>query len=189
VLGVRLAVDDYGTGYASLAYLSTLPVHDLKLDKSFVIAMGGDGQDAERARSIVASTVTLSNALGLDLIAEGVETAEILTQLRELGCTAAPGLPHKPAVDVHRAHCLARSPRTGTRRSQLMHRANSHVVSTWGRDCQPVFEGPPYADVASSTAARASASAGDAVTRPMRLVANFDVEHCTFRLGRLRRHR
>ncbi len=88
---VRLAVDDYGTGYASLAYLSTLPVHDLKLDKSFVIAMGGDGQDAERARSIVASTVTLSNALGLDLIAEGVETAEILTQLRELGCTAAQG--------------------------------------------------------------------------------------------------
>jgi diguanylate cyclase len=90
-LGVRLAVDDYGTGYASLAYLSTLPVHDLKLDKSFVIAMGGDGQDAERARSIVASTVTLSDALGLDLIAEGVETAEILTQLRELGCTAAQG--------------------------------------------------------------------------------------------------
>jgi diguanylate cyclase (GGDEF)-like protein len=90
-LGVRLAVDDYGTGYSSLAYLSTLPVHDLKLDKSFVIAMGGDGQDAERARSIVASTVTLSNALGLDLIAEGVETAEILTQLRELGCTAAQG--------------------------------------------------------------------------------------------------
>jgi diguanylate cyclase len=88
---VRLAVDDYGTGYSSLAYLSTLPVHDLKLDKSFVIAMGGDGQDAERARSIVASTVTLSNALGLDLIAEGVETAEILTQLRELGCTAAQG--------------------------------------------------------------------------------------------------
>ncbi len=138
MLGVRLAVDDYGTGYASLAYLSTLPVHDLKLDKSFVIAMGGDGQDAERARSIVASTVTLSNALGLDLIAEGVETAEILTQLRELGCTAAPGLPHKPAVDVHRAHCLARSPRTGTRRSQLMHRASrmscrrgDATVSAW----------------------------------------------------------
>jgi diguanylate cyclase (GGDEF)-like protein len=90
-LGLRLAVDDYGTGYSSLTYLSTLPVHDLKLDKSFIIAMGGDGPDAERARSIVASTVTLTNALGLDLIAEGVETAEILTQLRELGCTTAQG--------------------------------------------------------------------------------------------------
>jgi diguanylate cyclase len=90
-LGIRLAIDDYGTGNSSLAYLSTLPFHDIKLDKSFVIAMSGNGPVAERAKAIVASTITLARALGLDLIAEGVETADTLTELTRLGATFAQG--------------------------------------------------------------------------------------------------
>ena len=89
--GLRLAVDDYGAGYSSLTYLSALPVSDLKLDKSFAIAMAGQGASAARARSIVQSTVTLAGALGLDLIAEGAETAEVLQALTDLGCTRAQG--------------------------------------------------------------------------------------------------
>jgi diguanylate cyclase (GGDEF)-like protein len=90
-LGIRLAIDDYGTGNSSLTYLSTLPIDDIKLDKSFVIAMSGNGPPAERAAAIVASTITLARALGLDLIAEGVETADTLTNLTRLGATFAQG--------------------------------------------------------------------------------------------------
>jgi diguanylate cyclase len=89
--GLRLAIDDYGAGYSSLTYLSTLPVSDLKIDKSFIIAMADDGPSAQRARFIVESTVTLAKALGLDLIAEGVETAGVLRELTRLGCTTAQG--------------------------------------------------------------------------------------------------
>ena len=90
-LGVRLAIDDFGIGNSSLTYLSTLPIHDIKLDKSFVIAMSGNGPPAARARAIVESTITLARALGLELIAEGVETADTLTELTRLGATFAQG--------------------------------------------------------------------------------------------------
>jgi diguanylate cyclase len=90
-LGLRLAIDDYGTGYSSLTYLSTLPIQDLKLDKSFSMALVGGDDAARRAAAIVHSTVALSRALGLDLIAEGVETEDVLHQIRELGCTVAQG--------------------------------------------------------------------------------------------------
>jgi EAL domain-containing protein (putative c-di-GMP-specific phosphodiesterase class I) len=89
--GLRVAIDDYGTGYSSLAYLAKLPVHDLKLDKSFVLTMDGDGVAAQRAASIVASTIALARGLGLGFVAEGVETATSLAQLRELGCETAQG--------------------------------------------------------------------------------------------------
>ncbi len=90
-LGVRLAVDDYGTGNSSLTYLSLLPIDDIKLDKSFVIAMSGSGPAADRSRAIVESTIFLAHALGLDLIAEGVETAETLAELTRLGAAVAQG--------------------------------------------------------------------------------------------------
>lgn len=89
--GLRLAIDDYGAGYSSLTYLSALPVSDLKLDKSFAMAMAGEGAASVRARSIVQSTVTLASALALDLIVEGAETAQVLATLVELGCTGAQG--------------------------------------------------------------------------------------------------
>ena len=86
-LGVSLAIDDYGTGYSSLAYLKRLPVSTLKLDGSFVQGMIDDEQD----RIIVSSTVQLAHNLGLYLVAEGVETPDVLEELVALGCDSAQG--------------------------------------------------------------------------------------------------
>jgi diguanylate cyclase (GGDEF)-like protein len=86
-LGVRIAIDDFGTGYSSLAYLSGLPVDEIKIDRSFVAAMARNTNDA----AIVRSTIDLGRNLGVDVVAEGVETEEIWLALRELGCDAAQG--------------------------------------------------------------------------------------------------
>ena len=87
-LGVRLSVDDFGTGHSSLAYLARLPVSALKIDRTFVVA----GLDAEGAnRSIVATTIELGHQLGLEVVAEGVEDAETLAILGALGCDQAQG--------------------------------------------------------------------------------------------------
>jgi diguanylate cyclase (GGDEF)-like protein len=90
-LGLRVAIDDYGTGYSSLAYLAKLPVRDLKLDQSFIQTMDGNDVAAQRAASIVSSTIALARGLGLGFIAEGVETATSLAQLTELGCETVQG--------------------------------------------------------------------------------------------------
>jgi diguanylate cyclase (GGDEF)-like protein len=86
-LGCRLAIDDYGTGYSSLAYLRHLPVSELKLDKSFVVGMMGDTSDA----LIVRSTIDLAHNLGLSVAAEGVEDEATLEGLCELGCDVVQG--------------------------------------------------------------------------------------------------
>jgi diguanylate cyclase (GGDEF)-like protein len=86
-VGVRLSVDDFGTGYSSLAYLKRLPVDEVKLDKSFVLNMTGDANDA----AIVRSTIELAHNLGLQLVAEGVEDQETLELLTALGCDLAQG--------------------------------------------------------------------------------------------------
>lgn len=80
--GVGIAIDDFGTGFSSLSYLKKLPVRELKIDKSFVISMNKDENDA----MIVHSTIDLAHNLGLSVVAEGVENQEILEQLREQGC-------------------------------------------------------------------------------------------------------
>jgi diguanylate cyclase (GGDEF)-like protein len=85
--GIRISVDDYGTGYSSLAYLRDLPVDELKLDRSFVSEMGSD----ERAAAIVESTVRLAHSLGLPIVAEGIETAGEMEQLRGFGCDYGQG--------------------------------------------------------------------------------------------------
>ena len=85
--GVRLAVDDFGTGYASLSYLSELPVDEIKIDRSFVIGMDSDEQHAR----IVRSTIDLGRNLDLTVVAEGVESAAVWSQLLELGCDSAQG--------------------------------------------------------------------------------------------------
>ncbi|MCW9031772.1 MAG: EAL domain-containing protein, partial [Gammaproteobacteria bacterium] len=86
-MGIELAIDDYGTGFSSLAYLKLLPVKYLKIDKSFVVDMLNDEDDA----IIVHSTIELAHNLGLAVIAEGVETEKTLIKLRELGCDYAQG--------------------------------------------------------------------------------------------------
>ncbi|HEY4485715.1 MAG TPA: EAL domain-containing protein [Nitrospiria bacterium] len=86
-VGIRFAIDDFGTGYSSLAYLKKLPVDTIKIDKSFVIHMAQDENDAV----IVRSTIELGHNLGLKVVAEGVENKEAWNMLAALGCDAAQG--------------------------------------------------------------------------------------------------
>ncbi len=83
-LGVRLVLDDFGTGYSSLSYLQHFPLHTLKLDRSFVSALGSNG-----GSPIVGAVVSMARALGLTVVAEGIETPEQLAQVRRLGCHQA----------------------------------------------------------------------------------------------------
>ena len=81
-LGLRLSIDDFGTGHSSLVYLKRLPVHTLKVDKSFVLDMDSD----EESASIVNATIDLAHNLGLTVTAEGVETRAVFERLRAMGC-------------------------------------------------------------------------------------------------------
>jgi EAL domain-containing protein (putative c-di-GMP-specific phosphodiesterase class I) len=86
-LGVQLSIDDFGTGYSSLGYLKKLPVHQVKIDKSFVLEMERNKDDAV----IVRSTIDLAHNLSLKVVAEGVENREIFNRLATQGCDAAQG--------------------------------------------------------------------------------------------------
>jgi diguanylate cyclase (GGDEF)-like protein len=86
-MGVTLSIDDFGTGYSSLLYLTKLPVDEIKIDKSFVMGMILD----EQAAAIVHSTIDLGHNLGKKVVAEGVETLEMLNMLKKWGCDTAQG--------------------------------------------------------------------------------------------------
>ena len=86
-MGVRIAIDDFGSGYSSLGYLKRLPVSEIKIDRSFVTNMERDENDAV----IVRSTIELARNLGLTVVAEGVETATVWERLRALKCDFAQG--------------------------------------------------------------------------------------------------
>jgi len=93
-LGVATAVDDFGTGYASLDYLRRFTFDEIKIDRSFVSGLGHDRTDS----AVTASIIALGRALDLTVVAEGVETQEQYDRLQELGCTASQGyLLHRPA--------------------------------------------------------------------------------------------
>ncbi|NHC13053.1 putative bifunctional diguanylate cyclase/phosphodiesterase [Motilibacter deserti] len=93
-MGVSLSIDDYGTGYSSLAYLRDLDVDELKLDRSFVSDIVSD----PRSLAIVSSTVALAHSLGLRLVAEGVEDAATLDMLAGLGCDVSQGFFHSRPI-------------------------------------------------------------------------------------------
>jgi len=86
-MGVQLSLDDFGVGYSSLSYLKTLPVRELKIDKSFVAHLIQDRNDAH----IVRSTIDLAHNLELRVVAEGVESMAVRDQLAMLGCDVAQG--------------------------------------------------------------------------------------------------
>ena len=86
-LGVRLSLDDYGTGHSSLSYLKRLPLDEVKIDRAFVAGIVGNESDA----LIVRSTIDLARNLGLEVVAEGVEGADVLDRLRSLRCHEAQG--------------------------------------------------------------------------------------------------
>ncbi len=113
-VGVGLSIDDYGTGFSSLAYLQELAVDELKLDRVFVSRLADD----PRSAAIVRSTVELAHSLGLRLVAEGVEDTVTLDTLRSYGCDLSQGFHHSrplPAADLDRwlAHRRGRPARSG----------------------------------------------------------------------------
>jgi len=95
-LGVRLSIDDFGTGYSSLSYLNRFPVDTLKIDRSFVTSMN----EADENLQIVKTIVTLAGNLGMQVVAEGVQTEEQLDQLRLLKCQYGQGFFFSKPLDV-----------------------------------------------------------------------------------------
>jgi diguanylate cyclase (GGDEF)-like protein len=108
-LGVRLSIDDFGAGFTSLAYLNELAVDELKLDRRFIAPLAGGARSRES--ELVRATIELGHALGLQVIAEGIEDGGALELLRELGCDVAQGYGigrPVPAADLVLGPCPAR---------------------------------------------------------------------------------
>ncbi|MDP9225941.1 MAG: EAL domain-containing protein, partial [Actinomycetota bacterium] len=107
-IGIRVAIDDFGTGYSSLGRLHSLPIDKVKIDKSFVDAIDGD-----KAAPMVAATIAMAHSLGLETVAEGVESPEQLPFLRLHGCDEVQGYLFGRPVDSASIDALLRDRGTG----------------------------------------------------------------------------
>jgi EAL domain-containing protein (putative c-di-GMP-specific phosphodiesterase class I) len=101
-LGVRLSIDDFGTGYSSLSRLPRFPIDALKIDRVFVSSMATDHENREIVRLII----MLAHSLGLQVVAEGTETDEQITELKHLNCEMAQGFVYSPPVESKAAFQL-----------------------------------------------------------------------------------
>ena len=117
-MGIALALDDFGTGYSSLAYLKRLPVDELKIDRSFVMNMATDDNDAV----IVRSTIDLAHNLGLRVVAEGVESGAAAAALAALGCDHAQGYYYSRPVPPAEFTSLLAAQADGAARDALLPR-------------------------------------------------------------------
>ena len=106
-LGVRLSIDDFGTGYSSLAYLQQFPVHEIKIDKSFVTALEAKGND-----TIAAAIISIANSLHVDAVAEGVETEAVATRLKAMGATRLQGFYVAPPLHAGQVPTMVLSENT-----------------------------------------------------------------------------
>lgn len=98
-MGIRISIDDFGTGHSSLSYLKRFPAKTVKIDRSFISGLPSDGDDTAITQAVIA----LAHSLGMAVVAESVETSEQLAVLRKLGCDEAQGyLPGRPvaAADI-----------------------------------------------------------------------------------------
>jgi len=108
-LGVRLAIDDFGTGYSSLAYLDRLPIDIIKIDKSFTDRLNPDEESP-----LVRTVLQLGDALGIDTVVEGIETAHQLRRLQQLGCAKGQGYLLSPPLPAEEIEALLGDNLTGT---------------------------------------------------------------------------
>jgi diguanylate cyclase len=94
--GIRIAIDDFGSGYSALSYLHDLPIDELKLDRQFIAPVLVDW----RAAAIVRAVIDLAHVLGVTTVAEGIEDAATVARLREYGCDVAQGYYYSPPLDA-----------------------------------------------------------------------------------------
>jgi EAL domain-containing protein (putative c-di-GMP-specific phosphodiesterase class I) len=94
--GIRIAIDDFGSGYSALSYLHDLPIDELKLDRQFIAPVLVDW----RAAAIVRAVIDLAHVLGVTTVAEGIEDAATVARLREYGCDVAQGYYYSPPIEA-----------------------------------------------------------------------------------------